>query len=400
MNILTLSFSAIKTRPLQSSLCVLASAIAIALLCFAMLVSNTATNALSRNAGNIDVVVGAKGSPMQLVLSSVYHVDVPTGNISGKDYQRITRNPQVKTAVPLALGDNYKGYRIVGTNQDFTKLYGAEVVKGRLFEKPFEVTAGANTGLAIGDNFAGSHGLAEEEGHVHEEHLYEVVGLLPQTGTVLDRLILTLVESVHELHHHEEGHEHHHHESHDHEQDVTAILIQTKSKIGVINLPRQLNGEGTVMAAARSYEMARLARNIGVGGNVVNFTAGMLVFFSALIILACLVSGLTARRYDLAVMRVHGARPWHLAAVITVESVSLAAVGTMLGILLGHGLAYLAFGMAGQWSGLVTVHAAGWNILDIYLLGTGILAGLFAAIIPAWLAARTDIATLLAKGRG
>lgn len=412
MKLLTLSLSSIKARPLQSCLCVLASAVAIAILCFAMLVSAAVSDALSKNAGNIDVVVGAKGSAMQLVLSTVYHVDVPTGNISGEDYEKIIRNPQVKKAVPLALGDNYRGYRIVGTNKGFMELYGAQIAQGRMFENAFEVAAGAKTGLKTGDRFAGSHGLAEGEGHVHKDHLYEVVGVLKEEGTVADRLILTSVESVQELHHH------HHHDGrgdenedrdddHDdeedapgHERDVTAVLLQTKSKLGIMNLPRQLNSDENVMAAAPSYEMARLARNIGIGKNVVNFTGGLLVLFSALIILACLVSGLAARRYDLAVMRVHGARPWHLAGVMIAESLCLALGGTIAGILLGHALACLAFNMAGQWSGLVAVHAAGFKILDIYLLGTGMLAGLFAAIIPAWLAARTDIATLLAKGRG
>ncbi|PZO86732.1 MAG: ABC transporter permease [Micavibrio aeruginosavorus] len=404
MNILILSCASIKARPLQSFLCVLATAVAIALLCFAMLVSGAISDTLSRNTGGVDVVVGAKGSAMQLVLSTVYHVDVPTGNISGKEYERIAKNPQVKKAVPLALGDNYRGYRIVGTNEGFVDLYKMQIEEGRLFNKVFEVTAGAKTGLKIGDRFAGSHGLAAHEGHVHEEHLYEVVGILKERGVIADRLILTSVKSVQDLHNHhdhdEDSHEEIHGHGHEHEHDVTAILIQTKSKLGMMNLPRQLNSEESVMAAAPSYEMAKLARNIGIGKNVVNFAAGMLVFFSALIILACLVSGLSARRYDLAVMRVHGARPWHLAGVMVAESLLLAVAGTLLGIMLGHLLSYLAFSMAGQWSGLVSVHAAGPNMLDIYLLATGMLAGLFAAIIPAWLAARTDIATLLAKGRG
>src|SRR5690606_12272424 len=139
-------------------------------------------------------VIGAKGSPMQLILSSIYHTDYPTGNIDMDEALKLADNPLVKMAVPLSLGDNYRGYRIVGTDSSFLELYDTSLKEGRLWEKNFEVVIGSEMaereGLAPGDKIFSSHGLSHE-GHVHSDHPYVVTGVMKPTRSIADRLVLS-----------------------------------------------------------------------------------------------------------------------------------------------------------------------------------------------------------------
>jgi putative ABC transport system permease protein len=217
-------------KPGSTLLSILLFAIGVAVILLVMKSEWYLENKYKKNLANIDLVVGAKGSPLQLILSSVFHADMPTGNIPLDEVEKIKKNPMVKKTIPLALGDNYKGYRIVGTNPDYPELYNAELLQGSMFSNPLDAVIGANvakeTGLKLKDNFTGVHGFISE-GHSHDEFKYTVTGVLKPTATIIDDLILTPVEtvwSVHshqEDHHHEEGmhdHDHHSHEdSHDHD---------------------------------------------------------------------------------------------------------------------------------------------------------------------------------------
>src|SRR4029079_14920989 len=160
---------------------------------------------MGRDARGIDLVAGAKGSPMQLVLSAVFHLDGPTGNIPLAAAQALERSPAVKKSIPLALGDSFRGHRVVGTSHDYPAHYGAKLAAGQLWNAPMEAVLGADVAmqarLAVGSTFTGAHGLAEG-GDLHEQEPFKVVGVLAPTGTVLDRLVLTSIESVWEIHEH------------------------------------------------------------------------------------------------------------------------------------------------------------------------------------------------------
>ncbi len=176
-------------------------------------------NNYKKNLAGIDLVVGAKGSPLQLILSSVLHADVPTGNIPIEEANKIERSPLVKKTIPIALGDNYKGFRIVGTKTDYIDLYNAKLLEGKMFVKPLDAVLGANvakeTGLLVTDRFVGVHGFMHE-GHSHDEFKYNVTGILEPTGTIIDNLVLTPVSSVWMVHSHEH---HHHHDGDEHEEE-------------------------------------------------------------------------------------------------------------------------------------------------------------------------------------
>ncbi len=223
MYILNLALKRILSRPGSSLLNLLLFAIGISIISLILMTDKQMRSDVEKNLAGVDLVIGAKGSPVQLILSSVLHADYPTGNINLQEAESIARNPLVKQYIPIALGDNFRGFRIVGTTRDYADLYNAELSEGSWFTDVPEVVAGARaadlTGLQMGDEFSGVHGF-QDVGHAHDYFLYKVTGIMKPTGTVLDNLLLTPVESVwavHDDHDHEHDHEHEH--DHKHEQN-------------------------------------------------------------------------------------------------------------------------------------------------------------------------------------
>tara|TARA_B100000900_G_C20585350_1_gene719321 strand:- start:577 stop:1980 length:1404 start_codon:yes stop_codon:yes gene_type:complete len=199
MTDLNFIFFSLKSRWLNCLLSVLLTAFGVSIAVLITQFGNTIKERLNKDGEGIDIVVGAKGSPLQLILSSVYHIDIPTGNIQYDEAQKIIRHPQVKKAIPLALGDNWKGFRIVGTSGDYLKHYNAKLSEGRLWDKNFEVVVGSSVKLKLNDEFIGAHGLLDE-GKPHHNKKYKVIGITKPTNTVMDRLIFTSVNSVLEIH--------------------------------------------------------------------------------------------------------------------------------------------------------------------------------------------------------
>ncbi|MGE8241884.1 MAG: ABC transporter permease [Sphingobacterium sp.] len=184
-------------------LSILLTAFGISILAVLSITGETFEKQLDNNSKNIDLVIGAKGSPLQLILSSVYHIDNPTGNIPLDELEPLHQNPLVQLAVPLSLGDNFKGHRIVGTDSSFLAIYDTKINDGRIWQKNFEVVIGEQVAkknnLKIGDQINSSHGLSKD-GHSHDEHPFTIVGILKQNNNVTDNLILTNLESVWDVH--------------------------------------------------------------------------------------------------------------------------------------------------------------------------------------------------------
>lgn len=222
MGIFRLSLAKIVSRPLNAAISIALFAIGIGIISLIVNIEQTIKEQFQRNLAGIDLVVGAKGSPLQLILSSVFHIDAPTGNISLNEAEQISRNPLIKKTIPVALGDNYRGFRIVGTTAEYGEIYKAELSTGKWFENAFEVVVGADaarrTGLTIGEQFTGRHGFTDH-GHHHDEDIYTVQGILKPTGTIIDQLIITTVDTywlIHKSHDHAEDNGHIHTDECDH----------------------------------------------------------------------------------------------------------------------------------------------------------------------------------------
>lgn len=422
MSDLSLALSALLSRRLASLLSVVLTAFGVMMALVVMLFAAAVDERIARDGQGIDIVIGAKGSPLQLVLSALYHADIPAGNIPYAEAEKWMRHPQVKQAIPLALGDNWKGFRIVGTTADYAAHYGAETAQGRLWDKPFEAVAGAATGLAIGQNFSGAHGLGPG-GHHHDDQSYHVVGVLAPTGTVIDRLILTSVDSVLALHgqhreHVHEAHEnddedhagdHSHHHGHDHHHErknkdtaadtpgmpaeITALLIKTRSPIANINLPRSINRDSMLQAANPALEMARLGAVFGLGTRSLGYVSAFLILVAALSIFAGIAGSLDSRSSDLAVLRALGYGRRRLFAIVMREGFILTVCGLALGFALGAG----GFSLLARTLPALGAEALQVNIYWLWLALSVLAAGLAASLLPALRAARTDPAILLSQ---
>ena len=399
MNLVHLAWSYLKARPLGTLLNVLLLALGVGTIGFVFLVDRQIGERLDRDARGIDLVVGAKGSPLQLILAGIYHLDAPTGNIPLEAARTLEANPLVREVIPLSLGDALRGFRIVGTIPAYVELYGGELDSGHVFGATLEAVLGSSvartTRLGVGDRFAGSHGLAE--GGAEHADAYVVVGILKPTGTVLDRLVLVSTESVRHVHEgHAAGNAAAEHEHRDDDREVTVLLVRYASPIAAASLPRKINAETNLQAASPAYESARLFRMIGVGADVIRAFGGVVLATAALSLFIALYHALNERAYDIAVLRTLGARPAWIAMMLLAEALLLAAVGGVLGLLLAHALVVvLASWLSAQDS--LSISASALSADELWLLAPALLAGMLAAIFPGWRAARADISATLAR---
>ena len=431
----------LKYRFLNSFLSIMLTAFGVSIALLISQFGNHIQNRINLDGQGIDIVVGAKGSPLQLILSSVYHIDIPTGNIAYSKAKKIMNNPQIEESIPLALGDNWRGFRIVGTTTNYIRHYDMSLSTGRYWDQNFEVVVGSSVNLDIGDEFMGVHGLLED-GSSHEEHKYNVVGILKPSGTVLDRLILTSLNSVLDIHglhkvddsfkkdhEHQHDHDHHKEENHDvHEHDhdkekhknedenhhkhskndketyktnelgsseITALLIKTKSPIANINLPRSINRESSLQAANPALEINRLISLFGIGSKSFAILSLILILIASLNIFSGLASNLENRMGDLAVLRAVGFSKKRIFKIIVLEGILVVLIGIILGILIG----FLLFSiLTHNIFTLQTTNASLIFNLDFILIILFVFfAGLIAAIFPAYRGSKISIANQLSR---
>ncbi|MEQ9011327.1 ABC transporter permease [Algiphilus sp.] len=386
MTLLALAWANLLRDKLAAALNTALMAIGIATIVLLLLFGHHLEERMRGDAAGIDLVIGAKGSPSQLVLSAIYHADIPTGNIPLAEAQRWAEHPMVRTAIPQALGDSWRGFRIVGTTTAYPALYAAGVREGRLWQAPGEATIGAAvaaSGLAVDDSFSGVHGFSPE-GHVHGDSRYRVVGVLAPTGTVIDRLILTSVESVWAVHGTAEPTD----------PEITTLLIDYATPFAATTLPRLVNSQSQLQAAAPAVQTNRMLQLLGVGIDGVRAFAWLLVVSAGLGVFIALYHALEARRYELALLRCLGATRGEVLISLVIEGVLLSLAGTLLGVFVGHLVAELA----GQWLGFAATEGlTGWQWLpaESWLLAYGTAIGALAALVPAIRAYRRDVTAVL-----
>ena len=397
MTVMRLALAYARRRPLSTLLVVVLLAIGVATVTLTLLLSRELADRLTRDAAGIDLVVGAKGSPLQIVLAGVYHVDVPPGNIPLAAVAELRANPLVRQVIPLALGDSFRGFRIVGTEPALVAHYGATLRDGRLWQAPLEAVVGsavaAATGIGVGGEFAGAHGLAEGGGE-HFEARFRVTGVLAPTGTVLDRLVLTALDSVWAVHEHHGEAPHDEHEA-EPEREVTLALVRYASPLAAATLPRAIDRSTALVAASPAYETARLMTVFGAGLDLIRAFALLLVAASGLMLFVALAQALEDRRYDLAILRALGASRRKVAAVLLLESFALTLAGTAAGIAIAHAAA-LCIGLVVPAAAPLAAAAQRWVPEEWAVVALALGAGILAALWPAWRAMRLDVAATLA----
>jgi putative ABC transport system permease protein len=388
-------------KPVQSGLTVLIVAATIAMLAVVTLLSAGTHAGLVRATEPFDLIVGAKGSPNQLVLNTVFLKDVPIGNVSHEIYEKLSENPLVASAIPLAFGDNYKGYTIVGSGSDIffhqPKVGQGEWLQfaaGRPFSVPFEAVVGAKAaqelGLKLGDEFKSAHGFIPG-GHTHD-HTYQVVGILQPVNGPYDQAVLVPIESIwlaHEKHESKvEGEAIE--DSHEHEHEVTAILVKPKGYSEAMRLYQQFQQEGGAQMIFPAQVIVQLFSILGQGEQMLRSIAYVIIVMGLMIMALSVYWSALGRARDRAILRALGASARDIFTVILAESALLTILGVVIGILTGHGI-YLALVKVME-SKTAIVLTAGVTLEEIYIIIGGTLFGILSGLIPAVLTYKMDVA--------
>ena len=397
MKLLALAFRYLWARPLATVLNLVLLTLGLASITFVLLVGEQVQRSFQRDLAGIDLVVGAKGSPMQLILSGVFHIDVPPGNVPLADVQALAGKPMVAQVIPLSLGDSFRGFRIVGTTADYLTHYRMRFAAGVPWAKPMEAVAGAEAarvaGLAAGTQFVGNHGLGAS-GHAHGDTPYRVTGVLAPCGCVVDRLILTASESVWQVHEKSMAADEDDRKALEANREVTMALVRYRTPLAAASFPRYVNNETDMQAAAPAVEVTRLLRMLGVGSEVLRGMGAVLLLTAALSVFIALWTAVRERRADLAMLRMLGASPGKVAALLLAEAFWLAALATVLGLVLGHGLTALV-GSVLQAQQSLPLSGALWVPAEGWIPVAALLTAGAAALIPALSAYRVDVAQLL-----
>ncbi len=410
--ILKLAIKNIFHKPLNFLLGWLLLTVSVGIISLLLLVQNQIEQQFTNNIKGVDMVLGAKGSPLQLILSAVYHIDAPTGNIKFAEAQTWMNHPFVEKAIPLAYGDSYRGYSVVGTTPDYLEKYNATIEQGKVYSNDFEVVVGSDLAkllrLKLGDSFFGTHG-EKEGGEQHKEHAYHVTGILKPSGSVVDKLIIGNIESVWKMH------EHHHDDEnknmtadtaakadnddeHEGSKEVTAVLLKFRNPMAQVQFPRLINTNTNMMAAVPAIEINRLFSLLGVGIDTLEKMGWGIMILSALSVFITLFNALKDRKYELALMRTMGGSRLKLVLLVLIESLLLCISGFICGIILSRiSLWFLSRSAESSYHFSLQKFGIEWPE-EGYLFLITILVGIVSALIPAIKAYYLNISKTLANG--
>lgn len=387
-------------RPLQNLLAVIVMAASVALSVGMLLMSAGLHDSLVQAGKNFPMVMGAKGSPNQLVLNTVFLKDQPIGNFSYTKVLELRNNTNVEQAVPLGFGDNYKGFRLVGTEKEIFTFHGIEkdrknwlqLSEGKFFQQPFEAVIGAETaakiGLKVGDVFASVHGVASSANSRKHEEQYKVVGILKPVQGPYDNAIFVSMESI--WHQHNYGRLRH---AGNEQREVTSVLIRPAGYAQSLQLAAQYNKDRDVQVIFPSKTIIELFSVIGNIEKVLQVFTAAVLLLSLLIIGSSLYWFVVGSVYEQGIMRSLGATAQQIMYLYFKLGMTLVGVGTLLGVALGHSgfqaISYLLQDKVGLYM------QAGLVKEEIILVAAILLFGAVCSIIPAYLASRKDIAEIL-----
>lgn len=394
----------LRTRVLVTGLITFSIALGVALALIVLLLADRTQRTLMSETAACDIVVSAKGSPLQTVLNGIYFLDQPTGNVNISIWQRLRQDPGVKRVIPLTMGDNYYGMPIVGTVPDYfseRRLDGgnAGIARGRMFTKPFEMVVGAEVAahlhLTVGQQIIGAHGWGRSN-DFHPRFPYTITGILAPTGASLDRALFTDYHSTWIVHSHPDADEAPE-PGHDPTKEITSLLVQLHQPGLRFRLVQDINAHENAMAAVPVDEMQKVSSTfIAPLQSILLLVAYLVILVSALTILISLYLLIHQRRRDIAVIRSLGATQGDVFRLVTLEAALLSGIGILAGWALAHGLA-AAIGPAAQMRFGIDLQA--WQVqpFEGIIVGSVWVLGILAGLLPASAAYRFPVADILVQ---
>ena len=411
--LLSLAYRSLKNRKLTSVLTLLSLALSVSLWVGIEHIRVGARESFSNTISQTDLIVGARGGSLQLLLYTVFHMGSPTANVSYESYEKIKNQPAVLWTIPISLGDSHRGYRVVGTNEDFYSQYRyrqdrrIEFEQGRAPADVFDVALGSEVaqrlGYRLGQRIVVTHGITSSQGILdHEDKPFTVVGILRPTRTPVDRSVYITLEGIEAMHidwkqgapplkGQEVPAERIKKEEIKIEQ-ITAFFLRSKARVQTLGLQRQINTfpEEPLMAVIPGVALSELWNGISYGEQVLKVVALFVVIVGLVGMLMALYTSLNERRREIAILRAVGVGPLKIMFLLVVESGLLTLVGSLLGIGLVYILIVLLQPLVEQQFGLYLPVKTLTATEHLYVAGV-VLAGLVVGLIPAWKAYRNAL---------
>jgi len=393
MTILTIALKSLRGRLLASTLTAVSVALGVGLVIASVLMAQGIREAFIASATDYNLVVGAKGSPAQLVLGVVFRIDVATPNVRYTIYEALRDDPRVEVAVPVMVGDAYLGFRYVATNGTYFaalpwRRKSFSLAVGRFFRDDplgspqFEALLGseaaARTGLRVGDRFY--------EGEEMADYPFTVIGILKQTRSADDRAIFMSLASFWEMNEVARGLA---------VKPLTAVLVRPKRMSDLPGLHREYNVAEETQAVLPSGVLLTIVNMMAVAQEALTMILATVGAIVLLYVFVAMYSATLERRREIATMRALGARRTTVLGIVLVESCTLVTLGGVGGILVGHVAAFVAAAMLATRSGLVTQPFM-FDAVQPAILAVVILLGTLAGLLPAVLAYRMEVAENLA----
>ena len=420
MVLLSLAYHSLMKRKLTTTLTVLSIALSVALLTG---VENIRTSARDSFAGTIsqtDLIVGARGGSLPLLLYTVFHIGTATNDITFKTYEHFRNHPAVDWTIPLSLGDSYRGYRVVGTTADFYAHYRfrrdrqVQLAGGRVPQGIFDVALGwdASQDLKnkIGDQITVTHGISEGKGIFrHDDRPFTVTAILEKTATPVDRSVYVTLEGIEALHLDwgdgappvpgEETPTSKIKKEDLQVKQITAFLLRTKSRIDTLRLQREVATfeAEPLQAIIPGVALSELWSTIGYAENALAVVSVLVTIVGLLGMMVSLYTSLNERRREMSVLRAVGAGPGKIIALLVAESGLLAVAGALLGLATTYGTLLLAQPMVENRFGLFLPIESPTTAGYAYL-GAVIVAGLTIGFVPALKAYRNSLVDGLSVG--
>lgn len=404
MGILKIVFKNIKQRSLASLLTIFSIMLGVALVTSIILLRKESEDAFNQTATGYELIVGPKGSSLQLTLNTVYQIGVPLGNMPFRVYELLKNDKRVKLAIPYVSGDNFKNFRLIGTvpeiftEFEYHKGKKYNISSGKFFENDFEAVIGSETslrtGLKIGDTFTGSHGVDSYEGaETHDEFRFKVTGILEKTFSPVDRLIFVSMNSVWKLHNHEM--ENDTASASTNHNTITSILLKLKNPVYFDLVRRQINDDRYEGISAQAilpvFEIKQLFDIIGNINSILLVIAYLVIFVSAISVLVSLYNSMNERRREIAIMRSLGASRFTILKIIVMEGVIISLCGSLSGLLLGHSVLIILKNKISDLAG-IQITGTTFSITELYIFAGTVLLGMIASLLPALKAYKTDVA--------
>ena len=410
MKLFNLALKSLLNR--KTSVCLTIVSISLSLFLFLGIqkVHTSAKNSFLGSVSNVDLIVGARTGPVQLLLYSVFRLGEATANISWQSFKEFSQDPNVAWTIPISLGDSHKGYRVVGTNQDYFKYYRyhgdktLDFFEGKAFNDLFDVVLGYEVAkelnYALGESIVVSHGVTPGEGALHDNAPFTISGILEKTGTPVDSSVHVSLEAIEAIHvgwssgivPDEYIPANELRSKNLEPKSITAFFVGLESKFGLFRFRHKIQQypKEALMGILPGSSFQQLWESVSLAETALMIVSAMVILTGILGLVATILTSLESRRREMAILRAVGARPFHIFFLLAMEAFLMAAIASILTLGLLQAIEPLAAPMAMDYLGL-RLNLETWTLFDLKVCAAVGILCIFSSLIPGWMAYKNSL---------